>query len=123
MREGGAAFSESMEAALPLCSAHGVRCPSSGLGILRDARDRGKVMWADRERGRFRAFLLAAVNNFMVTEWRWEKRQKRRGFAAHLSLDLQDSGTGLSLAAQESLDPRPPVRPRVGDGSFEKGAR
>jgi RNA polymerase sigma-70 factor (ECF subfamily) len=60
---------------------------------------------ADRERGRFRAFLLAAVKNFMVSEWRREHRQKRGGFAAHLSLDWQDAETGLKLEVEDSRSP------------------
>lgn len=60
---------------------------------------------ADRERGRFRAFLLAGMKNFMVSEWRGEHRQKQGGFAAHLSLDLQDAETGLKLEVQDTRSP------------------
>ena len=51
------------------------------------------------------AFLLAAVKNFMVSEWRREHRQKRGGFTAHLSLDWQDAETGLKLEVEDSRSP------------------
>ncbi len=60
---------------------------------------------AGQERGRFRAFLLAAVKNFMASEWRREHRQKRGGFATHLSLDWQDAETGLKLEAEDTRSP------------------
>ena len=60
---------------------------------------------ADRERGRFRAFLLVAMKNFVASEWRREHRQKRGGFAAHLSLDWQDAETGLKLEAADIRSP------------------
>lgn len=60
---------------------------------------------ADRERGRFRAFLLAAIKNFMASEWRREHRQKRGGFATHLSLDWQDAETGLKFDVEDTRSP------------------
>jgi len=44
---------------------------------------------ADRERGRFRTFLLAALNNFLNNEARDAKRLKRGGGAQILSLDME----------------------------------
>jgi len=60
---------------------------------------------ADPDRGRFRAFLLAALKNFMASEWRREHRQKRGGFARHLSLDWKDAETGLQLEAEDLRSP------------------
>src|ERR1700739_3829118 len=34
---------------------------------------------ADRDRGRFRAFLLAGLNHYMINEWKREHRVKRGG--------------------------------------------
>jgi RNA polymerase sigma factor (sigma-70 family) len=45
----------------------------------------------DRERGRFRSFLLAAVKNFLTNEWKRGQRQKRGGGAEILSLDLDSA--------------------------------
>jgi RNA polymerase sigma-70 factor (ECF subfamily) len=60
---------------------------------------------ADPDRGRFRSFLLAAIKNFMASEWRREHRQKRGGYATHLSLDWHDAETGLGLEAEDARSP------------------
>lgn len=41
----------------------------------------------EAERGRFRAFLLAAMNHFLANEWDRARRLKRGGGAPHLSLE------------------------------------
>jgi len=46
---------------------------------------------ADRSRGRFRAFLLAALKNFLANEWEKARAEKRGGGKSPLSLDF-DSG-------------------------------
>ena len=60
---------------------------------------------ADRDRGRFRAFLLSALKNFIAREWLREHRQKRGGFAPHLSLDWEDAESGLKLEAEHARSP------------------
>ncbi|MFC7335626.1 RNA polymerase sigma factor [Haloferula chungangensis] len=52
---------------------------------------------ADREKGRFRAFLLACFNHWMTNQWRHATRQKRGGDQATLSIDWQSAETGLRL--------------------------
>jgi RNA polymerase sigma-70 factor (ECF subfamily) len=42
---------------------------------------------ADREKGRFRTFLVTAFKRFLANEWDRARRQKRGGQAAHLPLD------------------------------------
>jgi RNA polymerase sigma-70 factor (ECF subfamily) len=42
---------------------------------------------ADRSRGRFRSFLLAALSNYLANEWDRERAQKRGGSLAKLSID------------------------------------
>jgi len=42
---------------------------------------------ADREKGRFRTFLLVALKRFLANEWDRAHRQKRGGYATHLPLD------------------------------------
>jgi RNA polymerase sigma factor (sigma-70 family) len=59
----------------------------------------------DRERGRFRAFLLGALKNHMINEWQRGHRQKRGGFAPHLSLDRQDAEYGLALEVEDGRSP------------------
>jgi len=42
---------------------------------------------ADRNRGKFRSFLLGAMNHFLANEWRRSQAQKRGGGKAVVSLD------------------------------------
>ena len=60
---------------------------------------------ADRDRGRFRMFLLASFKNHMAGEWQREHRLKRGGFATRLSLDWKHAETGLGIDPE---DPRSP---------------
>jgi RNA polymerase sigma factor (sigma-70 family) len=57
------------------------------------------------ERGRFRAFLLAALKHFLANEWDRSHRQKRGGHAAHLSLDWQTADTQFQVAATAEPSP------------------
>lgn len=43
---------------------------------------------ADRERGRFRTFLLSSLQNFIANEWKREQARKRGGGCAFISLEL-----------------------------------
>jgi RNA polymerase sigma-70 factor (ECF subfamily) len=60
---------------------------------------------ADRGRGRFRAFMLGALKNYMANEWRRGHREKRGGFAPHLSLDWGDAECGLEPEAGDGPSP------------------
>jgi RNA polymerase sigma-70 factor (ECF subfamily) len=57
------------------------------------------------ERGRFRAFLLAALKHFLANEWDKTQRQKRGGGAPHLSLDWQTTDTQFQIAATTEPSP------------------
>jgi RNA polymerase sigma factor (sigma-70 family) len=57
------------------------------------------------ERGRFRAFLLAALKHFLANEWDKSQAQKRGGGAAHLSLDWQTADTKFQVAATNEPSP------------------
>lgn len=46
---------------------------------------------ADPQRGRFRAFLLTSVRNFLANEHERARAQKRGGGKLHLSLDFRDA--------------------------------
>lgn len=61
---------------------------------------------ADPERGRFRTFLLTALNNFVSNERQKQHAQKRGGSILHTPLDTQTM-TGLSdkLQSQSHLSP------------------
>lgn len=45
----------------------------------------------DRQRGRFRSWLLASLENFLAKEWRDAHRLKRGGHSTFLSLDAMDT--------------------------------
>lgn len=57
------------------------------------------------ERGRFRAFLLAALKNFLINEWKHANRQKRGGGEVPLSLDWETADTKFQVAAQNEPSP------------------
>ena len=59
---------------------------------------------ADRDRGKLRSFLIAALKNFMNNEWRREATQKRGGGQKHIALDTTLAETQLA-ADQHSLGP------------------
>ncbi len=54
---------------------------------------------ADPNRGRFRSFLLGAMNHFLVNEWKRANREKRGGGQTILSLDM--------AAAEQRFDLEP----------------
>jgi DNA-directed RNA polymerase specialized sigma24 family protein len=52
----------------------------------------------DREKGKFRSFLLAACKHFLANEHDRECARKRGGGRQALSLDLRDAGTAVRAA-------------------------
>jgi RNA polymerase sigma factor (sigma-70 family) len=66
--------------------------------------ERRAIEKADPARGRFRTFLLAALDNFLTDRKRKEQRQKRGGGAPLLSLDFAggERDYGLELEGGES---------------------
>jgi RNA polymerase sigma factor (sigma-70 family) len=65
--------------------------------------ERDSFAHADPERGRFRSFLIGAMNYFLVNEWKKSNREKRGGGRKILSLDL--------AAAEKRFDPADPATP------------
>ena len=63
------------------------------------------VAQADRQRGRFRTFMLTALNHFLTNEWHRARAQKRGGAVqiVPLQLDLAETRYG-----QEPADPLTP---------------
>jgi RNA polymerase sigma-70 factor (ECF subfamily) len=57
------------------------------------------------ERGRFRAFLLAALKHFLANEWDKAQTLKRGGQWTHLSLDWQTADTRFQVAASDQPGP------------------
>ena len=60
---------------------------------------------ADREKGRFRTFLLTAMSRFLANEWDRAGTQKRGGHAVHLSLDTETAETRYEADAALALTP------------------
>jgi len=60
---------------------------------------------ADREKGRFRTFLLTAMSRFLANEWDRAGTQKRGGHAAHLPLDTTTAETRYEADAALTLTP------------------
>jgi len=73
--------------------------------------ERESIAGADPGRGRFRSFLLTALNHFLINEWEKARAQKRGGGTPLLSLDL--------AAAEERFDLEP-ADPATPDKIFEK---
>lgn len=57
------------------------------------------------ERGRFRAFLLAALKHFLANEWDRANRQKRGGGVATVPLDWQNADTRYQIDPPDNLSP------------------
>jgi RNA polymerase sigma factor (sigma-70 family) len=62
---------------------------------------------ADRQRGRFRTFLITALQNFLANEWEKQSAKKRGGGKTELSLDFD---TGESRYRIEPLDELTPEK-------------
>ena len=67
--------------------------------------ERNWVGDADRERGRFRTFLLTAMSRFLADEWDKLRAQKRGGGAAHVPIQLDTAETRYG---HEPADDRTP---------------
>jgi RNA polymerase sigma-70 factor (ECF subfamily) len=65
--------------------------------------EKDRLAAADRERGKFRSFLLASLKHFQANEWRRRSAQKRGGGAAALSLDLDAGERRFSLEPAHEL--------------------
>lgn len=63
------------------------------------------LLSVDREKGRFRSFLLSSLKNYAISEWHRGHTQKRGGGAKHLSLDLECPDTGLKLEPEDGRSP------------------
>lgn len=59
----------------------------------------------DAERGKFRAFLLAALKHFLANEWDKARAQKRGGGEVPLSLDWQTADSKFQVAATNEPSP------------------
>ena len=67
--------------------------------------EKNYLLDADRKRGRFRSFLLAAVKHFLSNEWDRANALKRGGGRVPVSIDLVEAEAWHTLAAVEQATP------------------
>ena len=67
--------------------------------------DKQTLQAADRERGRFRSFLLASMKNFLANEWRRAATQKRGSKRSVISLDFDDGENRYRLEPSHDATP------------------
>jgi len=60
---------------------------------------------ADRNRGKFRSFLLGSLEHFLAREWSKAHRQKRGGGHSHFSLDERDAENRYLIEPGHTLTP------------------
>lgn len=60
---------------------------------------------ANRERGRFRSFLLAALNHFVADEWDRQRAHKRGGGQRPIPLEAEAAETRYRLEPADTLTP------------------
>ena len=60
---------------------------------------------ADRERGRFRTYLLGAMKHFLANEWHRARRQKRGGGVTFLEWDALNPEARYTLEPVQSANP------------------
>jgi RNA polymerase sigma-70 factor (ECF subfamily) len=60
---------------------------------------------ADRERGRFRSYLLGAMKHFLANEWHRAKTQKRGGQVRFIEWDALDPEARYAGASEQSDNP------------------
>jgi len=70
-----------------------------------DILETGCLVAADRERGRFRTFLLAVLKRFLLQEWRRLRAQKRGGGQTLLSLDTATAESRYQTEPGPDLPP------------------
>jgi RNA polymerase sigma-70 factor (ECF subfamily) len=59
----------------------------------------------DRAKGRFRSFLLASFQHWMINDWKHASRDKRGGGIAPLSFDWESAESGLKLEVADERSP------------------
>ena len=74
-------------------------------GFFAALLEKGYVKAADRERGRFRSFLLTALKRFLSKEYDRAHAQKRGGERKPISLDLESGESRYSLEPSHDVTP------------------
>jgi DNA-directed RNA polymerase specialized sigma24 family protein len=93
--------------------------------------ERNALNAADRERGRFRSFLLTSFKNFLADEWDKAKAQKRGGGQLAIPLDLESAESRYRLEPADELTPErlferqceTSMSPREKSGTLKRSSR
>lgn len=67
--------------------------------------DKRYINDVDREKGKFRSFLLKALNHFLADEWRRSKALKRGGQFTFVPIDTDDLEARLALEGEAGMSP------------------
>jgi RNA polymerase sigma-70 factor (ECF subfamily) len=65
--------------------------------------EKRRLQLAQRERGKFRTFLLSALKNFLANEWHRARAGKRGGGAPHLQVDLGEAEQLYQLECSDGV--------------------
>lgn len=74
-------------------------------GFLAHLMEVNALQDTDRNKGRFRSFLLASFNHWMINDWKHDTRLKRGGGVSTLSFDWQSAETGLGIDVPDERSP------------------
>ena len=74
-------------------------------GFFASLLERHAVGAADRQRGRFRAFMLASMDHYIANEWRKAAAQKRGGGRVMAGLDFADGERRYGLEPAHEMTP------------------
>jgi RNA polymerase sigma factor (sigma-70 family) len=74
-------------------------------GFFVHLMEAGALRRTDRGKGRFRAFLLASFNHWMINDWKHGIRQKRGGGVPVISFDWESAETSLKLEVADERSP------------------
>jgi RNA polymerase sigma-70 factor (ECF subfamily) len=74
-------------------------------GFFRRFLDKNYLVGLSREKGKFRAFLLASLKHYLANEWDRARTQKRGGRVQLLSLDWQDAETRYQIEPADDVTP------------------
>ncbi|MCP5516060.1 MAG: sigma-70 family RNA polymerase sigma factor [Verrucomicrobiales bacterium] len=74
-------------------------------GFFARLLERNDLVGLSPDRGRFRAFLLAAFNHFLANEWKYRRRLKRGGAGNPLSLDWREAESRYAALGMDGGSP------------------
>ncbi len=74
-------------------------------GFFADLIDKEYLKKVDKEKGKFRSFLLTAMNHYLINEWDKTRAQKRGGDKKLLSLDFEEAEVNYKNQPSDELSP------------------